>query len=492
LTSFAVSDTVPHGEVGKPGDGDNRIMENTERTLVILLTMHRCGSSLTTNVLQRLGMSLGPFELLKAAPSNPYGHFESVPFWRLNQQIQNLAFGFLDDLPDSPETLARFLDTNGHWDEGTLIPDELFTEGRSLIRALVNSGQISGFKDPRTVLTWPFWKRVLESFPGLRVVPVTLLRSPHEVAMSLVVRRGGSYGYWTSLDLVAIHFQRQKAILESWEPHPPCLCFGSPEYLRTLEAVSQYCGLNWNAITASEVFDRSCVHHLPASVPHEAQDLFESLYEGAAPSGDPEKNRDQLESDARLLESLRLEQWQLATQQMLDAREQTQQANQRVVEARQQTGDVEARLAEVQSQLLDSHARGFDSHARVLDSHARVVEVQALLISEQQRMNELQAQLNQSQAALGQSQAALSQSQTALNQSQAEIIQSQAEIIQSRDREIHAWQQNVELKVRVQKMESHPLLGPALRTRRRMRRIFHMITANSANGHSAHRVDSPD
>ncbi len=50
-------------------------MGNIERTLVVLLSMHRCGSSLTANILQRLGMSLGPFEFLEATPSNPYGHF---------------------------------------------------------------------------------------------------------------------------------------------------------------------------------------------------------------------------------------------------------------------------------------------------------------------------------------------------------------------------------------------------------------------------------
>ena len=44
-------------------------MEGPQPTLVVLLCMHRCGSSLTTNILQRLGMSLGPFELMGAAPA---------------------------------------------------------------------------------------------------------------------------------------------------------------------------------------------------------------------------------------------------------------------------------------------------------------------------------------------------------------------------------------------------------------------------------------
>jgi hypothetical protein len=73
-------------------------MEEGKRTLVVVLCTHRSGSSLTARILQRLGMSLGPFDLNGAAPSNPYGHFEAVPFLDLNRQIQNLAYGFEHDL----------------------------------------------------------------------------------------------------------------------------------------------------------------------------------------------------------------------------------------------------------------------------------------------------------------------------------------------------------------------------------------------------------
>ena len=107
-------------------------MEDRERTLIPVLSMHRCGSSLTTHVLQELGMSLGPFEIMGAGPANPHGHFEAMPFHRLNQRIQNLAYGFMDDLPDSPEVLRHFCETRGHWDDDIHIPDEFFAEGQAL------------------------------------------------------------------------------------------------------------------------------------------------------------------------------------------------------------------------------------------------------------------------------------------------------------------------------------------------------------------------
>ena len=111
------------------------VMDDRERTLVVLLSMHRCGSSLTASILQRLGMSLGPFDLIDADAGNPYGHFEAIPFHRLNRQIQGLAYGFMDDLPGSPQISARFSETWGDWDDAIHIPQEFFAEGRRLVRA---------------------------------------------------------------------------------------------------------------------------------------------------------------------------------------------------------------------------------------------------------------------------------------------------------------------------------------------------------------------
>ena len=43
-------------------------MEDSRSTLVVLLAMHRSGSSFTTSLLQRLGMSLVPSSLWEPLP----------------------------------------------------------------------------------------------------------------------------------------------------------------------------------------------------------------------------------------------------------------------------------------------------------------------------------------------------------------------------------------------------------------------------------------
>jgi len=410
------------------------MIEQTERRVVIVLSMHRCGSSLTTNILQRLGMSLGPFELNGTDPSNPYGHFEAVPFLLLNRRIQGLAHGFMEDLPDSPDILARFCATKGEWDEAIHIPEDLVAEGRSLIRALVDSGPISGFKDPRTVLTWPFWKRVLADFPNVPVVPVSILRSPHEIAMSLVTRRGGWLGYWTSLDVIAVHLRRQKLILESWEHRPPSLCFGSPSYLKTLEIAVSKCGLTWNTATVLDLFDRSCVHQSPAAVHHEAQNLFEAVIGGEAARQDSKGNQIQQEKDARALENLRLRQWRSHQDQVLEAREQARHAAQCA--------------AEIESQLRETLCRLAELEQTRHELHSQIIDTKEMLIQAQER--EIQAQ----------------------------------------QREIQAWQRTAQLRERLERFESHPILGPAIRGRRRLRNLIHSRAISpSSNGGESHRTD---
>jgi hypothetical protein len=330
-------------------------MDDARPTLIILLSMHRSGSSLTACLLQRLGMSLGPFELNGAASTNPYGHFESMPFMMLNRKVQNLAFSFTEDFPESDDVLARFLQSRGNWGSDVRIPNELVEEGRTLVRALVDSGKVSGFKDPRTILTWPFWQEVLKGFgDDVRVVPFGLIRSPHAIAMSLVSRWQGRCGYWTSLDIAAVHLRRQKAILANQEHRLPNPCFGSPSYLETLEVVARYCDLSWDPEAVNDHIDPSCIHHIPARVPHEAQTLFDSLSSHGTVLADSERDRTQFEIDARRIESMRLNQLRSDDEQISIAHQQIQALDAHARELEQRGRDFEQKL-EAEEQAARAH-----------------------------------------------------------------------------------------------------------------------------------------
>jgi len=349
-------------------------MESETTTLAILLCMHRSGSSFTASVFQELGMSLGPFPLMGAAPSNIHGHYESLPLNSLNRKVQEIALGFPDDFPNSEEVLTRFLDGKGIWTEGVKIPDELFDEGRRLVAGLVGSGGISGFKDPRTVLTWPFWRQVLREFHSLRVVVVPLLRSPHEIAMSLCTRSDGALGYWASLDLIAVHFGRMKAVLESENQATRAIGFGSESFLDDLAEAARFCGLSWNKEDALRVFDRACVHHEPATVVHEAQMLYEELGGQRPPHCQAERNGWLLARDARKCEALTQ---RLVSHRRSEAQQQLSQARDELARTQQHLSQARDELARDQAALSDSRdhlARAREEVSRAQESERRMWE----------------------------------------------------------------------------------------------------------------------
>jgi hypothetical protein len=272
------------------------------RTLVVALAMHRCGSSVTTSVLSRLGMSLGPFLLVGASESNKYGHYESAPFNELNWRLQVEIFGFQRDVPDSPALLDHFLKARGRWELGHLPLDGVVERGRRLVAELAASGEIAGFKEPRVPVLWPFWERVFAGFPELRIVLVTMVRSPHEVAMSIFRRSGGEIPYPTALDVTAVHFERMLEILDRWPGDRALVRFDMRVFRDDLRRAAAVCGLPWRDEALDGVYDAECKHHDPVAITHPAQALFDRLSGQESPLGGAE-HLVRLERDATIRET---------------------------------------------------------------------------------------------------------------------------------------------------------------------------------------------
>ena len=134
---------------------------------VIVLGMHRSGTSLLTGSLEAAGLHLG--DVNHAAPFNRKGNKE-------NESIR----GFHDEL------LAK---NGASWDrppKGQVRWDRSDEErARSLVEPYVRAGRPWGFKDPRTLWMVEGWLRLL---PSARIVGV--FRHPSLVARSLAARTG--------------------------------------------------------------------------------------------------------------------------------------------------------------------------------------------------------------------------------------------------------------------------------------------------------------
>lgn len=156
-------------------------------TPVAVLGMHRAGTSMTMRVLNILGVEVGSHERLRGATvENPDGYWEHRGLMEVNIELLRRLGGDGRRVPALPDRW---------WDDTSF--DDLRERARSLFRE-IGGERPWGWKDPRTTLTFPFWRELI---PDLRVVEC--FRHPLEVFDSLRRRhpcltRAEALAWWTS------------------------------------------------------------------------------------------------------------------------------------------------------------------------------------------------------------------------------------------------------------------------------------------------------
>ncbi|CAM4378643.1 sulfotransferase family protein [Bacillus sp. GX] len=156
--------------------------------LFLVLSVPRSGSSALAGTLHFLGVDMGS-DLLKAAPSNPKGHFENRYFVKLNDLILEL-FDATWHTPPSREIITS---------------ENL---GMYRIQELLNKEikPIWGLKDPRTVLTFNIWKPYLETIADITYVFVW--RPIEESVASLAYRDNMNLD--TATKILKVYFMNLK------------------------------------------------------------------------------------------------------------------------------------------------------------------------------------------------------------------------------------------------------------------------------------------
>ena len=134
---------------------------------VIVLGMHRSGTSLLTGSLESAGLHLG--EVNNAAPFNRKGNKENESIRDLNDALL-AASGAAWNAPPRGQVQWTGADEE---------------RAAALVRPCLRAGRPWGFKDPRTVWTVEGWLRLL---PGARMLGV--FRHPALVVRSLAARPG--------------------------------------------------------------------------------------------------------------------------------------------------------------------------------------------------------------------------------------------------------------------------------------------------------------
>lgn len=161
------------------------LTEPSGRIAVVVLGMHRSGTSAITRVLSLLGCSL-PKDLLPARDDNPTGFWESAPICAFNDELLASAGSSWDDW----EALNR------DWIDSPVIPS-LKQRAIEILASQFDQAPLFVIKDPRFSRLMPFWQDVLRA-SGADIRCLIVLRSPWEVAASLRVRNNFS-SYKTQL-----------------------------------------------------------------------------------------------------------------------------------------------------------------------------------------------------------------------------------------------------------------------------------------------------
>ena len=152
---------------------------------VLVIGMHRSGTSALARGLQMLGVYLGS-NFLDIRPDNPTGYWEDKNIYELNERL-------LAMLGLKWEEVALIDDTRWHRPE----VEVLLAEAVEYLRVQFVSHPLWGFKDPRTIRLLPFWRSALRRL-DVDECYLVVIRNPRSVALSLLKRHG--------MDEITAHF----------------------------------------------------------------------------------------------------------------------------------------------------------------------------------------------------------------------------------------------------------------------------------------------
>jgi hypothetical protein len=153
------------------------MIQDVNKRVVVVLGMHRSGTSALTRSLQLLGIDLGQ-NMLPVAADNEKGFWEDADINALNvSALQSLGSDW-HHLKGIDEGHVQDLKERG-----------FVLKAAKLLQTKLADVDIFGFKDPRVAILLPFWKEVFSQC-GLLVDYLFAIRHPTSVAKSLQKRNG--------------------------------------------------------------------------------------------------------------------------------------------------------------------------------------------------------------------------------------------------------------------------------------------------------------
>jgi len=142
-----------------------------KQTCILVLGMHRSGTSALTGMLNICDVYLGD-KLMEANFANKKGYFENSGLYTINEKLLSQIDSSWDDVFFNEDKMSKVLDTS---------------ELKSFIKKEFEYSNLFAIKDPRLVFLFPVYKQVLLEL-DIDIKIIIPYRNPLEVASSLKKR----------------------------------------------------------------------------------------------------------------------------------------------------------------------------------------------------------------------------------------------------------------------------------------------------------------
>jgi len=236
----------------------NIFFSRERSTSVIVLGMHRSGTSCLAGLLEESGVYLG--NVSKKNPFNLKGNHENADIVSLNDSV------------------LRYNNSNWHtpplnnikWnDEHCDKRDDILNNFKEV------DCQCWGFKDPRVVFTLPFWLEEIKNphFVGTFRHPLSVAQSIHARNNQLSIEYG--LQVWLKYNLSLLAFYKKKSF--------PLISFDvdGEEYLESIQGSLKYLGFSGEDEKSMTFFDEKLRHNksidLSYELPSEVKDVYRQL-----------------------------------------------------------------------------------------------------------------------------------------------------------------------------------------------------------------------
>jgi hypothetical protein len=159
-------------------DAPKSLQKTKKKKLIVVLGMHRSGTSVLASSLRVMNVDLGSNLMPGIKGVNDKGFWEDMDIYHLNEQmLATLSNAWHYLLPISSSDVVK-LNEAGFREQALRVLGEKFTKIDTF-----------GFKDPRLCKLLPFWKQIFSQL-DLDVNYIIALRHPLSVAQSLEKRDG--------------------------------------------------------------------------------------------------------------------------------------------------------------------------------------------------------------------------------------------------------------------------------------------------------------